>query len=593
MRATNGQVARHRGGLAGFDQPRFLHADPTGPLESPAPAAADLLSGQALIGRAALAVVLLAIGPALDRDAQVVGAFGWLVALVWLPGVGVLDLARRRWAVRHLGAVELVWDVALLAGVDGALHAPATAGLGYLLVLAYHAYVGGPRRAMAAVVLCSAATIAAPAVTDQAVEGSRLAVQLLAMALLAWLLADASQRHDTSRAGMVMVSEKAAAIVAGIAEAVAVMSARGRILEWNPAASRLVGCPETVGRGQRCSDVLALHTGLRALQCDDGCALLEQGPAGQSVELWRRDATGRRQPLLASASAVSDEAGTPIEVIHSFRDITALKAADEAKTLFLATASHELKTPLTVIHGFAQMLRHDQVPADQRRRALDAIEARSQQLVGIVDRLLMSSRIEAGRIDLVLGMVDLAPLLRDRARALEASTSRRIAVAVDEVPLVHAEADALTTILDHLVDNAAKYSPSGTVIRVACTQPDPEGPVHLSVSDDGIGMTTEQMEHCFDRFWQAETTDVRRFGGTGIGLYIVRSLVEALGGSIHVESAPGEGTRFELRLRTAPVPVPAPDAEAEPAGTADGQSSMIREYMRQVGVPLQGSGGRP
>jgi signal transduction histidine kinase len=582
--------------LAGFEQPRFLHVEPSVPVVDARLAAGDLIRGQALVGRALVAVVLLAVGSAAEQDAGVVAAFGWAVALLWLPGVGLLDLAERRWGVRHLDVASLAWDVALFAAADAMLEVPSTAAVGYLLVTAFHAYVGGTRRAVAAAILCSVAAVAVPLSTSQSIEWHRLPIELLGLSLLAWLLADASQRQDTSRAGLVLVSEKSAAILAGIADAVAVMSARGRVQECNPAAARAFGCSTGADHGVRCNDGLGLHIGLRPLHCDEGCALLAEAAPGQSVEVWRRDATGRRQPLLASASAVVDERGAPIEVIHSFRDITALKAADEAKTLFLATTSHELKTPLTVIHGFAQMLQREELPAPQRDHALQAIEARSRQLAGIVDRLLMTSRIDAGRIDLELRLLDLRGVLEERATAFQAAADRPVEVTVNGMPaVVHADHDAVVTVLDHLLDNAAKYSPDGGTIRMSLASTPEVDWMTLSVADDGIGMSAEQLEHCFERFWQAETTDARRFGGTGIGLYIVRSLVEAMGGTISVHSIAGKGSTFDIRLRaTVPVAVAVdepPEPDDHPA-TGEGQSSMIREYMRQVGVPLQGAGGR-
>jgi two-component system phosphate regulon sensor histidine kinase PhoR len=102
--------------------------------------------------------------------------------------------------------------------------------------------------------------------------------------------------------------------------------------------------------------------------------------------------------------------------------------------------------------------------------------------------------------------------------------------------------------------------------------------VHVEVRDEGVGLAPEEAARCFDKFWQAESTDVRRFGGTGIGLYIVRSLVEAMGGRVDVSSELGKGTTFVIRLRTADEP----DARPMP-GT--GESTSIREFMRQIGVP--------
>ena len=588
VRERAGRVARHRGGLAAFDQPRYLHIEQH-PGADPHPVA-ELLQGQALLGRVLVAVVLVGAGPMLDRPDDVVTRFGWLVAFVWLPVVGLLDLAHRRWGGAWTVRLGLGWDVALFAAMESVLHTPAAAAVGYLVITAYHAYVGGKEGAATALSLTAACAIVVPGLRGDPRDLHLLAAELCGLGLMAWLLADAAHRMDRSRAGIVQVSEKAAAILAGIADAVVVTSPRGRIHEWNPAATRTFDRSVREAVGGRCAEVLGLQGTVRPLSCDDGCPLLADGASGGSVEVWRRDGTGRRQPLLASVSPVVGEDGMPLEVIHSFRDITALKAADEAKTTFLATASHELRTPLTVIQGFAQVLRREGYPEDQRHQGLEAIERRTLQLAGIVDRLLMSSRIDAGRIQLSLSLIELDLLLDERVASLQAATGRLVELrAPTELPSVLADRDAIATVIDHLLDNAVKYSPDGGPVEVtAATAGDH---VVVQVTDAGIGMTAEQAAHCFERFWQAEHTETRRFGGTGIGLYIVRSLVEAMHATITVRSHIGEGTTFELLLRTsAPAPDPAEAGEAEPMG--DGQTSMIREYMRQVGVPMQHAGER-
>lgn len=214
-----------------------------------------------------------------------------------------------------------------------------------------------------------------------------------------------------------------------------------------------------------------------------------------------------------------------------------------------------------------------------RDRALAAIERRSMELTKIIDRLLLSSRIEAGRVHLELVPTQIGPLLWERAEALAAVTNRTVAVtAVDDLPLVQADAEALVTVIDHLLDNAIKYSPGGQRVEVDVQSSGDH--VRVLITDAGIGMDLEQAAHCFDKFWQAESTDVRRFGGTGIGLYIVRSLVEAMQGDIEVSSAPGAGTSFVVALRRAVVGVPAVEA------TQGKEPSVIREFMRQIGVPM-------
>ena len=586
-------MARHRGGLAGFEQPRYLHvgADVQAVPEDPT---RHLLHVPAFLARSLMAVVLIAVAPMLHEGTDVTDRFSWLVALVWVPGVGILDVLTRR-GVRHLETLALLWDLGLFVAVEVILDAPDAAAAGFLLVAAFHAYIGGPGRAWLTGGLTLVAMVGAPLVNDGDVDIERLAIEGLAAVLLVWMLADAAHRQDASRAGLVKVSGKADAILASIASEVIVTSPKGRVREWNPAAARTFGCHDDTSQGARCAEVLGLHLGMRALHCDEGCALLDPSSAEAASELWRLDRHGHRQPLLGSAAQVLDEAGVPVEIVHSFRDISSIRAADESKTLFLATASHELKTPLTVIRGFAQMLQLDGIQEDQRAHAIAAIETRADQLAGIVDRLLMSSRIDAGRIDLDLDLIDIAPIIRERAHAVEGATGRLVVIDIGAgLPTVYADPDAVTTVIDHLLDNAVKYSPNGGSLAVSARR-DPHGPgAVIAVADRGIGMTAEQVERCFDRFWQAEGSDVRRFGGSGIGLYIVQSLVDGMGGTTSVTSEPGEWTVFSFRLRTS-VPDAGQDDERDaPREDSDqGQASMIREYMRLVGVPLQHAGDGP
>jgi two-component system phosphate regulon sensor histidine kinase PhoR len=377
------------------------------------------------------------------------------------------------------------------------------------------------------------------------------------------------------------VSDKAEAILAGIADAVITTSADGKIRSANRAAEGLFGCEAEAARDERCGTLVALRDGARTFACTDRCQLLESH--GEStVEVHRTGPNGQRQPLLASATPLIAADGQVVEVIHSFRDITSVKQADEAKTLFLATASHELKTPLTVIRGFAQMLRAATLPPEQHKEATTAIESRATQLSSIVDRLLMTSRIEAGHVDLEPVRCRVDEVLAQRTRELEAATSRPVQRQLpDALPVVWADVDGLTTALDHLLENAVKYSPDGGAVVLAAEVHD--GWLRIRCRDEGIGMTDEQQARCFERFWQAEGTDVRRFGGTGIGLYIVRSLIEAMDGRVDVESAPGRGSTFTISLRLDP-PTGADGSAAEDAA---GGPSIVDEFMRQVGMPIE------
>ena len=524
--------------------------------------------------------------------------FAVLVAFGWVPIAGVATVVARRRPGWLTDLIALLVDLGLLALVATQLHPRSGAVVAAALVLAtVYTYVRGRMYGvLAGATGFLLASTTAPAGSE---IGFTLALLPIACAaLIAIAHAAAAERwRESSRA--VRFHEKSDAILTGVAESVIVTTPRGRITQWNRAAAKTFGCAAADARGKSCRAVVGLRHDVRELDCSDGCALLACGAEGDDVEVWRVLPTGQRQPLLATALPVVDASGTLVEVVHSYRDITGLKQADEAKTMFLATASHELKTPLTVIRGFSQMLLlpDSGLDADQQAAALRAIDLRAAQLTGIVDRLLMSSRIESGRIDLSPARQDVLAPLSERVRALQSTTARDVQLTIDGgARSAWVDADAFTTIVDHLLDNAVKYSPNGGVITVALRiAPDDAERVQLVVSDEGVGMTPDQLQHCFEQFWQAEPTDVRRFGGTGIGLYIVRSLIEGMGGTIAAASQPGEGATFTVTLRAVPPVVAAIDpAEAadrapveEDVSPPPPEPSIIREYMRQLGVRVE------
>ena len=502
-----------------------------------------------------------------------------LIGLVGVPWSTVVffcaDRPDNRIALYGGPVGDLLLLFAVQAMLDGAVE-PVLPG--YLVLVAFTVYTVGRSFATLIVTGAIALTLVAHVIGPGAQHlHSSITVPLFAGVIaLLFLVERTTVLQEKATATSERLQGRADKILEHVADAVVVTDALGRMVVCNPAAERLIGRPSTAAAGAPCHELLGLHRGERPLDCSAGCGLL-QAPATTGHELWRQDASGRRQPLLAEAAEVPTPDGRS-EIVHSIRDITRLKQAEEAKTLFLATASHELKTPLTVISGFAStLLRYPDIDEAMRTSALDAIWSRSVELTRIVERLLLSSRIEAGRLDLELSSLDVLPLLRDRVTTIAAGISRRITfIAADDVPPAIGNSSALTTVVDHLVDNAVKYSPNGEPVAVTVTAD--EQVVRVAVADRGIGMDEEQSAHCFDRFWQAESTDVRRFGGTGIGLYIVQSLVEAMGGTVSVTSAPGQGSTFSVQLRR---------EDAVPRQSVDsggGEATSIREFMRQIGV---------
>lgn len=452
--------------------------------------------------------------------------------------------------------------------------------LGYLVLVAFTVYTAGRSFAALTVAAAIGLTVIAHAVApgNPQLRASVTIPVFVGAAALVPLVERTTALQARAAAASERLRTRADIILSHVADAVFVTDDAGQILLCNPATERLLGLPASAITGFACDEVVGLHAGERTLDCSKGCALLTMHDTANQ-DLWREGATGRRQPLLAEAADTPGAEGGA-EVVHSVRDITRLKQAEEAKTLFLATASHELKTPLTVISGFAStLLRYPDLNDEMRKSAYEAISTRSVELTRIVERLLLSSRIEAGKLDVKVESVDVAPLLQERVDGYSASMQRSVTLhREDPLPPVIANSGALTTVIDHLLDNAIKYSPGGEPIEVCAAGNDYV--LEISVKDYGVGMDAEQAGHCFERFWQAESTDVRRFGGTGIGLYIVQSLVEAMGGSVSVTSTPGAGSSFIVQLRR-------PDAVPRQAAPPrkEGESTSIREFMRQIGVP--------
>jgi signal transduction histidine kinase len=537
-----------------------------------------LLTSDANVVRAAAwarLVVLVAIGMVASLADRGHHGLTWLLLdLVWIPwATAVLltaDIPGRTFAL--LGGP--VGDVAGLLAVQLTVQGAQRGALfGYLVVVTFATFTAGRAFAAALAAATIAMSVLASAVSPSDLGAGDLLPFSLALLAALGLARRSLTVHALASARAEGLRTKADVILATAVGAVVVTDEGGVVREANPSAERLMGGAEAVV-GRACSDALALHAGARALDCSRGCPLLDlqDHDASQGVELWREGPTGEKQPVLARAVTLSTTDGT--EVVHSLQDITRVKQAEEAKTLFLATASHELKTPLTVINGFAETLtNYDDLDPATKKLALAAILSRGRQLTRVVDRLLLSSRIDAGRVSLVTRAVSLPALLHERCDDLAQATNRTITCTTPEgLADVRGDADALITVLDHLLENALKYSPGESAVAVSAMQAE-DGNVLVRVADQGIGMDDDQAAHCFEKFWQAESTDVRRFGGTGIGLYIVHSLVDAMGGRISVDSSTASGSTFTLSL------APAHDVpEPRDAG-------QIREFMKQIGVP--------
>ncbi len=229
--------------------------------------------------------------------------------------------------------------------------------------------------------------------------------------------------------------------------------------------------------------------------------------------------------------------------------------ANRAKSLFMANMSHELRTPLNSVIGFANILlkRHQGDEASRDREFLERIVANGNHLLTLINQILDLSKIESGKLELDLEEVDLRELIPSVIRQLEGQLhdrplELRFHWEVAPVPFL-ADPGKLKQVLINLVGNAIKFTEAGSVVVEAEADPEDGSPVAIHVRDTGIGIPQDRLEDIFKAFRQADGTTARRFGGTGLGLTISRSLCQVMGFSLVVESTEGRGSTFSIVLR--------------------------------------------
>jgi signal transduction histidine kinase len=230
-----------------------------------------------------------------------------------------------------------------------------------------------------------------------------------------------------------------------------------------------------------------------------------------------------------------------------------LRAADQAKTAFVADVSHELRTPLTVIKGTVETLQDGALDdLDAREGFLASMANEIERLIRLVNDLLVLTRADAGALNLQPQPVNLGDLARARVEHLAGIAARRdirLRVVAESPALALADPDRIAQVLDNLLDNAIRYSRPGEQVTVAVAPAG--GEVTSSVADTGPGIPARHLPFIFDRFYRADAARSRSRGGSGLGLSIARALVLAHGGQIAAQSVEGQGTTLTFRLPAA------------------------------------------
>ncbi len=345
--------------------------------------------------------------------------------------------------------------------------------------------------------------------------------------------------------------ERLNAIIQNSGDGVMIINPYRIIQTWNKALINLTGISADEAIGRPCYEILNLRTKPGVSVCHSTCPLVTPPADGRlSAEGIHRRADGLAIALADNYSPQFDEEGNLAQIIANVRDMTRLREAEELKQTLLSVISHELKTPVSIIKGYAGTLAREDANWDQATlsEGLAVIEEEADRLDKLISNLLEASRLQAGGLKLRLNYLNLADMARSTVEKLRSTTAKHtfeVDFPEDFPPLLGDE-ERLREVLTNLVGNAIKYSPDGGLIKVGGLVSDNH--LRLFVSDEGIGIPPGEQERIFERFHRVDNRLARQTPGTGLGLFLVRAVIEAHGGRAWVESSPGQGSIFWIEL---------------------------------------------
>jgi len=335
--------------------------------------------------------------------------------------------------------------------------------------------------------------------------------------------------------------EHAQRVLEAVGDGIFLLDAKSRIGFWNDAAAVITGLDR--------SDVLKrpvgeIFTGWPTIA--DQVPIAEHGERTRSVVL---PVSAHGVDLWLSFIAVRSPSG----VVYTFRDLTSERSLEEAKSDFIATVSHELRTPLTAVLGAAQtLLRRDVVFTPERQtQLLEIIAAQAARLSKVTDEVLLASSLDRGEVRLDRSVLDVEEIVSETVDTMLHRVPETGSLVLESSPVgkAYGDRDRVQQVLVNLIDNAFKYSPGGGAVIVSTARR--PGSVRVSVADEGPGVPPLEQSRIFEKFYRVDPRLTRTTGGTGLGLFISRELVERMGGEIGVESKAGAGSTFFFDLPAA------------------------------------------
>ncbi|MGD8515914.1 MAG: ATP-binding protein [Anaerolineae bacterium] len=341
-------------------------------------------------------------------------------------------------------------------------------------------------------------------------------------------------------------------VIQASAHGILVVDGRGWVVNMNPALERLTGWTLREARGQPCCDIVGCQfdeggdVDVAPVVCPLDTEQYGDDRAFLEYQLTTRD--GQRIPVETSYGLIRDDDGELTRIVMVFRDISHQRELNRMRAELIANVSHELRTPLSLIKGYATTLLSPDVALDESetRRFLNNVSAAADHLGRMIDDLLFASRIETQQLGLQLRRFDLGEIIHKTLRWFRphAGDCELVADLPAEDLQVYADPDRVEQVLVNLLSNAVKYSPGGGQVTVRARQIGDPPLAVIHVIDEGQGIAQKHLPRIFDRYYLTE--DSRQ--GVGLGLYICRGLVEAMGGQIWVASEIGKGSTFSFSL---------------------------------------------
>jgi PAS domain S-box-containing protein len=365
-----------------------------------------------------------------------------------------------------------------------------------------------------------------------------------------------------------LTSEKSQdeAVLTAIADGVYAVDMDRNLVLLNKAAQDMIAWSEKDAVGMKCSTIMKLTNQEDVSVCEKDCPALKVWNTGEAV--FRTDTcfmqrkNHKRVQLSSSYAPIKDYSGKMVGAICVFRDITQEKEVERLRNEFVSTASHELRTPITATEGYLSIIT-DSGLAHPDAKTIEFIGKAKATLLSmsrLIKNLLSVTKIEEGKLETTLTNFSIHDLsgevigvfekqAKEKGIALTLQESKNLTLqnkkAIGRSLNVRADMEMIREVLNNLVENSIKFTEKGGV-TISIDYDDEFATVN--VEDTGMGMPAEAQKHLFEKFYRVDNTATREVGGTGLGLYITRSIVETFGGRIWVESATGKGSKFHFTV---------------------------------------------